>query len=99
MKPALRALALYFAIASVLLIPILSGRAAIVPDAALDVDPLYRQSSDAMPPAFGDLTPTMLDVLAQAAAAADQPYSWAADHIVHAIDHLRAQECVTPGRR
>lgn len=40
------------------------------------------------------LTPTMLDVLAQAAAAADQPYSWAADHIVHAIDHLGAQEYV-----
>jgi hypothetical protein len=36
----------------------------------------------------------MIDVLAQAAAAADEPYSWAADHIVYAIDHLRAQEYV-----
>jgi hypothetical protein len=40
------------------------------------------------------LTPPMLDVLAHAAAAAEQPYSWAADHIVHAIDHLRAHEYV-----
>jgi hypothetical protein len=40
------------------------------------------------------LTPPMLGVLAQAAAAADQPYSWAAEHIVHAIEHLRAQEYV-----
>jgi hypothetical protein len=40
------------------------------------------------------LTAPMLEVLAKAAAAADQPYSWAAEHVVHAIDHLRAQEYV-----
>jgi hypothetical protein len=40
------------------------------------------------------LTTPMLDVLAQAVAAADQPYTWAAEHVVHAIDHLCAQEYV-----
>jgi len=40
------------------------------------------------------LTPPMLDVLAAAAAAADQPYAWAAHHVVHAIDHLRAREYI-----
>src|SRR5437764_14527312 len=40
------------------------------------------------------LTTPMLDVLAEAATAAEQPYSWAAEHVVHAIDHLRVHEYV-----
>jgi hypothetical protein len=44
------------------------------------------------------LTPTILDVLAQAAAA-DQPYSWAADHISTRSITFARRSTSTPGRR
>ena len=36
----------------------------------------------------------VLDVLAQAVTGADQPFAWAAAHVVHAIDHLRVREYI-----
>ena len=45
------------------------------------------------------LTPTMLDVLAQAAAAADQPYSWAPITSSTQSTTLARRSTSTPGRR
>jgi len=38
------------------------------------------------------LTAPMLEHLAQGALAAEQPYRWAAEHVAHAIEHLKAGE-------
>jgi hypothetical protein len=40
------------------------------------------------------LAPPVLGVLAQAVTTADQPYAWATEHVVHAIDHLRVHEYI-----
>lgn len=40
------------------------------------------------------LTPPMLDVLAGAALAAEQPYRCASEHVAHAVEHLKREEYV-----